>query len=516
MGSVAEKVLAAGRRNTAVFAKCWRDGVEPAPHQYDMARRIDGPSQYQADFWPRDHGKSEIFCISYPLRRICEDPDVRILIVQKTATEAEKTLGVIKQELESNQRLRQFYRPHWMNTVGVIDISNAGGSITIGGEKEGTWQQSKIYVKRSRKGKDPTVEAIGVGGAITGGHYDVIILDDVEDDENTKTDSRLKSLRNWFTGTIMQLREPHTKMVVVGTLKTTKKDIYNTVIESPIWNTYLTGAILSHSLNEIEYELVRSDEDGTVTGVDVKTPDVETLWPGKWDIRTLLLEMVASLDTAIWIREKLNDLRALAGKIFKRKWFRYFDEEDLAEVEAAGWELLIQVWDTAYEEDETADFSVCITMGLYKGLIYILDVFRERLEAPDLEEAMKAQYEAFRPDEVLVEKKASGISMIQVLQKETGVPILPVSPQGRDKVARARATTPYLKVGRVLLLSGADWIPPFLSELGLFNDGDHDDQVDAFVYGVLRLMGVVEVDDDDSEPEPAMSSQVHDATQVFG
>ncbi|RLC76907.1 MAG: hypothetical protein DRI81_09510, partial [Chloroflexi bacterium] len=75
----------------------------PVAHQYEMARRIDDEHlQYQGDFWPRDHGKSEIFCIAYPLRRICEDPDVRILIVQKTADAAEKTLEVIKSELERN------------------------------------------------------------------------------------------------------------------------------------------------------------------------------------------------------------------------------------------------------------------------------------------------------------------------------------------------------------------------------------------------------------------------------
>ena len=75
------QIRAAARRNTAIFAKCWREGVDPAAHQYEMARRIDSPSPYQADFWPRDHGKSEIFCLSYPLRRICEDPNLRILIV---------------------------------------------------------------------------------------------------------------------------------------------------------------------------------------------------------------------------------------------------------------------------------------------------------------------------------------------------------------------------------------------------------------------------------------------------
>jgi hypothetical protein len=247
-----------------------------------MARRIDGPSQYQADFWPRDHGKSEIFCLSYPLRRICEDPNLRILIVQKRATEAEKTLSVIKQELESNHRLKAYYASHWEKTVGYRDISNQSGAIQLSGKKEGAWQQSRIYCKRTRRGKDPTVEAVGVGGAITGGHYDIIILDDIEDDENVRTDERLKGMIEWFTGTIMQLREPHTKIVIVGTLKTNKQDIYNIVLNSPVWDTYRTGAILSHELSDIQIEPVRN-EDGVIVDVNVVTPDVKTLWPQKWD-----------------------------------------------------------------------------------------------------------------------------------------------------------------------------------------------------------------------------------------
>jgi len=215
------RMRAAGRFNTAVFCRAWRRGVVPGPHQYDMAQRADDASiQFQADFWPRDHGKSEVFCIGYPLRRICEDPNVRILIVQKTGTEARKTLGVIKTELEKNGALKRYYAPHWLRMVGQRDISNAAGAVDREGRKESAWQQQRIYVKRMRVGKDPTVEAVGVGGAITGGHFDVIILDDVEDDENTRTPERLKSLLQWFTGTIMQLREPHSKVLVVGTFKT--------------------------------------------------------------------------------------------------------------------------------------------------------------------------------------------------------------------------------------------------------------------------------------------------------
>lgn len=489
MSSVIAKVRAAARRNTAIFAKCWREGVEPAPHQYEMAARVDGLAPYQADFWPRDHGKSEIFCISYPLRRICEDPNVRILIVQKTATEAEKTLGVIKKELEDNWGLKSYYRDHWEATVNTTDISNARGSFTEeSGKKEGAWQQRRIYVKRTRRGKDPTVEAVGVGGAITGGHFDIIILDDVEDDENTKTDDRLKSMVEWFTGTIMQLREPHTKIVVVGTLKTNKQDIYNIVLRSPSWSTYKTSAILSHSLNDIAYEAER-DEEGTVSSVKVLTPNVVTLWPHKWTIEALLLEMLASPDRAVWIREKCNDLRALAGKIFKREEFGYYTEEDLATIRAqGGFERIVQTWDTAYEESKTADWSVCVTAGLFRFKVYILDVYRARLELPGLRKAIESQYAIWQPDVIGIEDIGSGKSVMQVLESETGLPILRVATEGKDKVARARGTTVYLDAGRILLPSGALWLTAFLNELTMFPDDEHDDQVDAFVYMVLILL----------------------------
>ena len=482
------QIRAAARRNTAIFAKCWREGVDPAAHQYEMARRIDSPSPYQADFWPRDHGKSEIFCLSYPLRRICEDPNLRILIVQKRATEAEKTLSVIKQELESNHRLKAYYASHWEKTVGYRDISNQSGAIQLSGKKEGAWQQSRIYCKRTRRGKDPTVEAVGVGGAITGGHYDIIILDDIEDDENVRTDERLKGMIEWFTGTIMQLREPHTKIVIVGTLKTNKQDIYNIVLNSPVWDTFRTGAILSHELSDIQIEPVRN-EAGVIVDVNVVTPDVKTLWPQKWDIKTLMLEKIASLDVAVWIREKMNDLRALAGKVFKRDLFQWFNEEELAQYRRDNLlEQIVQVWDTAYGEGEENDYSACVTAAIMRGSVYILDVYRAKLELPQLKDAIVSQYNQWLPERVYIENKASGKSVFQVLKQETGVPVSEIDPQGRDKVSRARSSTVYVENQRVYLRSGAFWLDSFLGELTMFPESEHDDQVDAFVYAVLALL----------------------------
>ena len=477
------KLAGAARRDSAIFARVWRQGIVPGPHQYEMAQRVDDSDiQYQADFWPRDHGKSEVFCVAYPLRRVCEDPDARVLIVQKTATEAEKTLGVIKWELEHNQDLKSYYRQHWLDLVGVPDICNAGGTLALE-RKEGAWQQRRIYVKRNRRGKDPTVEAVGVGGAITGGHFDVIILDDVEDDENTRTDDRVASMVDWFTGTIMQLREPNTKMVVVGTLKTLKPDIYRLVRENPLWDCRVESAITSHKLADLEWD-TQYDEEGRVVGVDVRTPDVDVLWPSKWDLKTLLLEMLASPRRSVWVREKLNDLTVLAGRVFKREWFHYVEPSRVPYFVRK-----LQAWDTSYGEGQSA-WSVCVTLGLgHDNKVYVSRVYRARLEFPELVDAMRREFQRERPEKIVIEDRVSGRSALQTLERETLLPVVRVSPGREDKAARAEAVTPYYESGRVVHVLGGDWLDTFEDELVLFPEGEYDDQVDALVYGVLDLIG---------------------------
>jgi len=470
----------AARRNTALFARCWLR-MAPAAHQYEMARRFDGPTRYQADFWPRDHGKSTIFCIAGPLRRICEDPNIRILIVQKTATEAEKTLGAIRRELERNQALKSFYRGHWLETVGHADIANIGGIIEDGGRKQGAWTSRRIYVKRTRTGKDPTLEAVGVGGTITGGHYDLIILDDVEDDENTRTDARLAWLRQWFEGTILQLREPHTKIVIVGTLKTARRDIYNLIRDNPMWDVYLTGAILQPDPDDIEYRPIHN-EQGVLVDVEILTPNVRVLWPQKWDARALILERLASTDPGIWRREKQNDLVAMQGTVFRPEWIRYVDPAD-----AHGpWDMVIQAWDTAWTQGADSSWSVCVTVGIQGQVATILHVHRIRVDTVGLLQEVRAMYERYRPHLVVVERAASGLAVLDIMRQHASVPMEAVDTGARDKVTRARMVSPLWSAGQVQVVRD-HWTPAFVDELTSFPESAHDDQVDAMVHALHYL-----------------------------
>ena len=81
--------------------------------------------------------------------------------------------------------------------------------------------------------------------------------------------------------------------------------------------------------------------------------------------------------------------------------------------------------------------------------------------------------------------------MYQVLKQESGVPVAEVDPGGKDKVSRARSITGFVENERVLLRSGALWLDALLGELTMFPESEHDDQVDALVYGASDIdMGV--------------------------
>ena len=497
-----------------------------------MAARCDDERlMYQADFWPRDHGKTEIFVNCLPLRRICENPNVRILVVQKTATEARKAVSVIKTELEQNELLRRNYRQHWLQTVKEPDIVNKAGMID---DKTGAWQARRIYCKRTRVSKDPTFEGVGVGGAITGGHFDLIVCDDILDDENTKKPDRCQDIISWFFGTIMQLREPHTKIIVVGTLKTLLENLYSVIEANPIWNMVVHSALLSHDLDDIDYTPVIGQVDGQAQIVDVQvnTPDVQTLWPAVWPVETLLLDMLGS-PRRIWRREKLNDLTALTEQIFKRHFFRYYSPGD-----APYFRRVIQSWDTAFKDTTGAAYSVMSEWGHATAGAFLRDVFREKLEWSELNLAIPLLYLAAeaRPDAVLIEDKASGQSAIQEWRQGKSremwfmelrryieqpgaklalvrlaeamltrpglpavihVPVVGVTVgSDADKIARADDASVWYANGQVwhpepdLLPAGnREWLSVFETEMTGFPGVVYKDQVDSASQAILHLLG---------------------------
>ncbi len=107
-------------------------------------------------------------------------------------------------------------------------------------------------------------------------------------------------------------------------------------------------------------------------------------------------------------------------------------------------------------------------------------------EFPELKRQVAQQADLWKPNEIYVEDKASGQSLVQEIKTATSYPIIPIKID-RDKESRASACTGYFEAGRVLFPEGAPWLADLEDELASFPGGLHDDQVDALCQALNRL-----------------------------
>jgi predicted phage terminase large subunit-like protein len=139
---------------------------------------------------------------------------------------------------------------------------------------------------------------------------------------------------------------------------------------------------------------------------------------------------------------------------------------------------VIQSWDTANKVSELSDYSVCTTWGIRAKQIYLLDVFRQRLEFPELKRAVKQRAALFNASVILIEDRASGTQLIQELRSE-GLHQVKACKSAKDKVMRMHAQTPRIEGGFVYLPRQAPWLAEYLHELTTFPAAKYDDQADS-------------------------------------
>lgn len=111
----------------------------------------------------------------------------------------------------------------------------------------------------------------------------------------------------------------------------------------------------------------------------------------------------------------------------------------------------------------------------------MVDVWRGRPSFTALVEQVRAQKEKCGATLVIVENKASGISLIEVIKEQGRQPwLLSIGPQ-KGKIERAQQQTVKFEQGRVWLPLEAPWLAAFEAELFQFPHCKFDDQVDSTV-----------------------------------
>jgi predicted phage terminase large subunit-like protein len=99
---------------------------------------------------------------------------------------------------------------------------------------------------------------------------------------------------------------------------------------------------------------------------------------------------------------------------------------------------------------------------------------------PELRESVIALARRDRPSRILIEEKASGISLLQDLRSAGIESVQAYSPPaGADKIMRLHGQTAVFANGHVLLPRQAPWLAEYIAELTGFPGTRHDDQVDS-------------------------------------
>ena len=181
-----------------------------------------------------------------------------------------------------------------------------------------------------------------------------------------------------------------------------------------------------------------------------------------------------------FVAQYQQDPQPPSGIIVKREWLKFYDPSDLPKQ----FDQIFQSWDTANKDTELSNFSVCTTWGLKDRRLFLLDVYRHKLEFPDLKRAVQELAAFHRAKIVLIEDKASGSSLIQELRAEQFSLVQAAPALHGDKVMRLRAQTAKIEGGFVLFPKKAHWLDTYLRELISFPNSKYDDQVDSTVFAL--------------------------------
>lgn len=307
--------------------------------------------------------------------------------------------------------------------------------------------------------------ATSVTGTLTGRGGDIIILDDVIKPDEAASDTVRESVNKWYRSTLTSRLDDKQRGAIICVMQRLHQfDLAGLMIESGAWRQLKLAAIAPE--DEV-IPLTRGRVHCRKAG-EVLHPERES----REILETLRREMGSDLFSAQYQQDPVPE----GGLVFKAHWPKYYAP---AALESSGG-LIVQSWDTGNKTGETNAYSVCVTALVRGRLIYVLDVFRARLETPDLLKQAIALGLEYRPHALLVEDKASGEALIQFLRGERDPILHPLARRPEaDKFTRARGVSPIVEQSRLWLPEEAIWLGEFKAELLGFPNVRYCDQVDA-------------------------------------
>lgn len=425
---------------------------------------------------PRGGAKSTLGTLVFPMRMALEGKAKYIWILSDTLRQAQTHLNNVKQELESNYRIRQDYP----------DAVKKGKR----------WTQSTLEL-----GNGCVIEAFGTGQKLRGRRYgasrpNLIIGDDLQNDTHILNATARENSLAWFEGTVMKAGNSRTNFLCLSTalhpdaiaLRLTRNPgwesrTFSSIMRWPqnmtLWEQWEELYLNMESPNRQQAadEFYRVHKEEMHQGAKV-------VWEENEDLLSLM-KIRAEEGHIAFEREKQNS--PMNPELCE--WPEsYFDDSVWYETAPTNYRIKVMTLDPSKGMDaHRGDYSafVMLTVGS-DGTLYVqADLKRRPVEAIIADGV--GLYRAFRPNAFGIETNqfqqllADGFTREFRTQGLVGQPIGIVNTLRKE--ARIRTLGALFSARRVRFKATPD-VRLLVEQLKQFPLGDHDDGPDALEMAV--------------------------------
>lgn len=336
-------------------------------------------------------------------------------------------------------------------------------------------QDEKMSYENDHRGK---MQAIGIGGAITGEGGQIIIVDDAIDPKKAHSEAERKSATDYLTRVLYpRLTPKRQSMLVIAEQRTHVDDATGTFLKKL---KGIPGVKILHvdlQAEPPEDQEIRFRRSGRVVkrkAGEPMTPELE----GKPQL-AVSRATLGSRDYETQFNQRPSNE---VGNLVHADWWQWYDR--LPKGELAVWS-----WDTAFKNTASAAYTTGQLWVRPSGELgfYFVRQVRERMEFPELLRAIEQAYTSYRTKVVLIEDKASGQSAIQSLKRKKKIPIIGV-PVEADKVTRWKNdVVPLVEAGLVYLPQGSKEMQDYVTRWSAAPETPFVDEMDATSQALAYL-----------------------------
>lgn len=440
-----------------IMLQTGKDEAASAPFHYRWSDKLLDSDKHQAIEGFRESAKGQIVLRSFPLYCLTfpdRDRDF-IAIIKANKTQARAKLREIEREYETNPVISA-------NCVKILEKSGDVFSVDVRDPQQPEGPPINIRIEGYGKG-----ESIR-GLANIDRRPKICILDDIQDIEDSRSDTVMDTDWDWFLSDVTFLGQ-FTRIFLIGNNLGEK-----CVVERAIANAEALG---------FETEKVRcANLDYT-----------KSTWEAKYSIEEILAQKesyraIGKLE--VWIREKMCEAVSDETRIFQKTDFRYYVTSTIDKIlmDCNRWMTI----DPASSRSEKSDYRALVVNGVDSdNKWFVADISYGRYDAMTLIDELFRLVVQWELKEVGMEEGEYKNVIEPFIHKEMSkrnifFNIIPLKHGRMRKEERIKMLQPRFKAHTIWFPEEASWLAELEAELMSFTmegcKGLHDDLIDALAY----------------------------------